>query len=103
MGVVTHDDYARNHFDRRPVNRRLCETEVEMPTGCHRVSAVASPDGDGAVEMASDSHLVRDGGDPACINAAGSTNDDTSADRESHLTHPIRYRDRTKNPHRVSR
>ena len=30
-GVVTRDSYGCNHLDRRPVGRRLCETEVEMP------------------------------------------------------------------------
>ena len=38
-----------------------------MRTGYHRVCGGASPDGDGAVEMASSCHLVRGGGNPACI------------------------------------
>jgi len=101
-GAVIRDDYARNHFDRRSVDRRLCESQVATRTGCHRVCDVASPDGDEAVETASGCHFVRDEGNPACIDAAGSTNDDTSAGRESHLTHPIRYWNRTKNPQRMS-
>jgi len=96
-GVVTRDDYGRNHFD-----RRLCESDVEMPTGYHRVCAVPSPGGDEAVEMESDCHLVCDQGNLACIDAAGSTNDDTTAGSESHLTSPIRYQNRTKNPLRMS-
>ena len=75
---MTRDDYARNHFDRRNIDRRLCETEVEMPTGCHCVCAVASHDGDEAVETASDCHLIRNEGNPACIDAAGLMNDDMS-------------------------
>jgi len=94
---ATRDDYDRNHFD-----RRLCESEVEMATGYHRVCRVASPDGGGAVEMASDCHLVRGGGNPACIDGAGSTNDDASGGRGSHLTNPIRYRNRTKKCQRTS-
>ena len=30
---VTRDDYSRNHFNRRPVDRRLCESEVAMRIG----------------------------------------------------------------------
>jgi len=50
---VTRDDYGRNHFECRPVSRGLCESEVAMATGYHRVCDVASPDGGGAVEMVS--------------------------------------------------
>ena len=102
QGVVTRDDYARIHFDRRSVDRRLCESEVTTPTGYHRICAVASPEGEEAVEMPSDCHPIRDGGNPTRIDEAGSTNDDTSAGRENHLMHPIRYRNRTKNPQRMS-
>ena len=63
--MVTRDDYGRNHFDRHPVDRRLCESEVETPTGYRRVCAVASPDGDEAVVMASDCRLASYEGDPA--------------------------------------
>jgi len=73
-----------------------------MRTSCHRVCGLASPGGEEAVEMASDRQLVRDEGNLACIDAAGSANDDTTAGRESHLTHPFRYRDRRKNPQRMS-
>jgi hypothetical protein len=73
-----------------------------MPTGYHRVCAVASPGGDEAVEMASDCHLVRGAGNSACIDGAESTNDDTSGGRESHLTNPIRCRHQTTNPQRMS-
>jgi len=69
-----------------------------MRTGYHRVCGMASPDGDGAVEMASDCYLVRGGGDPACIciDGAGSTNDDRSGSHESHLKNRICYRNRMK-------
>ena len=33
QGVVTRDDYARNHSDRRNVDRRLCKSEVATRTG----------------------------------------------------------------------
>ena len=49
---MTRDDYDRNHFECRTVDRGLCESEVAMRNGYHRVCDVASPDGDGAVEMA---------------------------------------------------
>jgi len=76
-----------------------------MRTGYHRVCGMASPDGDGAVETASDCHLVRGGGNPACIcidGAPGSTNDDRSGGRESHLTNQICYRNRMKKCLRMS-
>jgi len=73
-----------------------------MRTGCHRVCAVTSPDGDEAMEMASDCHLVRDEGNPTCIDGVGSTNDDTSTGHESYLTHPTHCRNWTKNPQRMS-
>jgi hypothetical protein len=66
--VVTRDDYAGNHFDRRP-----CESEVEIGTSYYRVSAVAIPDGDRTVEMVSGCRLVRAGGNPACIDGEGPT------------------------------
>ena len=44
--------------DRRRIDRRPCENEVAVGTGYHRVSNVASPDGDGEVEMASDCRLA---------------------------------------------
>jgi len=51
---VTRDDYGRNHFD-----RRLCESEVATGTRYHRVSGnVASPGGDGEVEVASGCRLA---------------------------------------------
>ena len=66
--MVSRDDYARNHFDRRP-----CESEVEIGTSYYRVCAVAIPDGDGVAEMASGCLLVRAGGNPACIDGERST------------------------------
>ena len=42
--------------------------------------------------MASNYHLVRGAGNPACINGAESTSDDTTGGRERHLTDPIRCR-----------
>ena len=73
-GVVTRNDYARNHFDRQGVDCRLCKSEVEMATGYHHICAVASPDGDEVAEMATDRHLVHDEGNPACIDAVGLMN-----------------------------
>ena len=48
-----------------------------------------SPNSDETAEMASDCHLIRDKGNPTCIDAVGSTNDNTSGGRENHVTHPI--------------
>jgi len=73
-----------------------------MRTGYHRVCGMVSPDGDGAVEMASDCYLVRGGGNPACIDGAGLTNDDRSGGRESHLTNRIYYGNRMKKCLRMS-
>jgi hypothetical protein len=73
-----------------------------MPTGCRRVCAVASTGGDEAAEMASGCHLIRAGENPACIDGAGSTNDeDTSGGYEGHLTNPIRHQNRTMNPQKM--
>jgi len=72
-----------------------------MRTGCHRVCAVTSPDSDKAVEMASDCHLVRDEGNPACIDGVGLTNDNTSASHKGYLTHLTCCQNRMKNPQRI--
>jgi len=68
---VTHDDCGRDNFDARPVDRRLCKSKVAMPIGYHRISDVVSPDGGRVMEIVSDCHLVRGGGNPACIDRTG--------------------------------
>jgi len=48
-----------------------------------------SPNSDKTVEMASNCHLIHDKGNPTCIDAVGSMNDNTSGGCKNHVTHPI--------------